>query len=101
MAQAVLDPASEAAILSRTIDPSNGNWCAEAARSILAIEMSQLDLERASELAGKAREGSLTEAERVELDSYRHVGRLLELMKAKARVSLRESTAHPKANDGD
>jgi len=47
-------------------------------------------------LAAKAREGSLIEQESAELENYRHVGRLLEVLKSKARLSLK-SNARPLA----
>ena len=101
MSHATLATSSEAAILSRVIDPSNGSWPPEAAHSILAIELPTDDRERLNELAAKARDGSLSREEMAELDNYRHVGRLLELMKAKARLSLDEVAPHSKATDGD
>jgi len=88
------------AILSRAIEPSNGNWTVEAATSIVGIGLSAADHERLNELAGSAREGTLTAGEEAELDNYRHVGRLLELMKAKARLSLKLAAGRSKATDG-
>ncbi len=81
-------PNSEAAIWSRTLHPDQGDLSPEAARSILRIQLSETDHSRLNELAAKARDGSLTAAEERELDSYRNVGRLLELMKSHARRSL-------------
>src|SRR5438132_1328732 len=78
----------EATILSRAIDPENGNWSPGIAEGILTIRLSPADRERMNELAAKAREGALGPDEEMELESYRQVTRLLELMKAKARVSL-------------
>ncbi len=81
-------PANEAAILSRVIDAENGNLSAEAARAILRMGFPTEDRARAEVLAARSREGVLTAAEETELESYRHIGRLLELMKSKARRSL-------------
>lgn len=82
---------SEAAILSRAIRPEEGNLSPEAAKSLLNIGLPESDQRRALDLAAKAREGSLTPAEEAELDNYCDVGRLLELMKSKARLSLQKS----------
>lgn len=79
---------TEAVILSRAIDPAKADWSAEAARSILAISLPAEDLQRADELAAKARAQSLTAQEEAELENYRDVGRLLELLQSKARLSL-------------
>jgi hypothetical protein len=80
---------SEAEIWSRTIEPENGNWSAEAARAFLSLKLPAADVERVNDLSTKAREGTLTPEESRELDNYLNVGRALELLKAKARLSLR------------
>ena len=49
-----------AEILTRTIMPNEGNLPVEAARSILHFRLAQADYERVSELAAKARAGTLT-----------------------------------------
>jgi hypothetical protein len=82
---------SEAEIWGRTIQPETGNLSAEAARALLELKLSSLDVDRVNTLSAKAREGSLTVEESRELDNYLNVGRTLELMKAKARLSLRRS----------
>lgn len=82
---------NEAAILGRAIDPTNGNWSASVAEGILAIGLSQTDRERMNELAAKARDGHLDAEEEIEIESYRQATRLLELMKAKARASLKRA----------
>jgi hypothetical protein len=45
------------------------------------------------ELAEKNQAGELSEDELRALESYRHVGRLLDLMRSKARLSLRRASA--------
>lgn len=80
--------AHDAAILSRVIDAENGNLSAEAAQAILRMGFPSADRARAEMLAARSRQGVLTAAEEAELESYRHIGRLLELMKSKARRSL-------------
>jgi hypothetical protein len=84
---------SEAAILSRTLRPENGDLSADAAKSLLNLSLPDSDQRRAKDLAAKATDGSLTRPEELELDNYRAVGRLLELMKSKARLSLQKSQA--------
>jgi hypothetical protein len=44
-----------------------------------------------NQLAIKSREGSLNADEQLEIESYRHACRLLDLMKAKARLSLKKA----------
>ena len=61
------------------------------ARGILSLTLSPADRERMNELAAKARDGSLGADEQLEIESYRQACRLLDLMKAKARVSLKNA----------
>lgn len=83
----------ETAILSRALAPERGNLSSEAAESILAIELSAADRDELQRLAERAKDGSLSPQEHADLECYRHVGRLLELMKSKARMSLKCSAA--------
>lgn len=48
-----------------------------------------------NELAEKARSGSLAVEEQEELDNYRQVGQLLEVLKSKARLSLKKLSVAP------
>ena len=62
-----------AEILTRAIQPAEGNLSVEAARSILSFRLSPTDWERVNELAAKARAGTLTTEERTELDEYERI----------------------------
>ena len=79
---------TETAILERAISSDNETWSAEAARAMHHFKLADADLRRADQLAAKARMGSITEEEKRTLESYLHVGRLLEFMKAKAVLSI-------------
>jgi hypothetical protein len=80
---------SEAAILDRVFRPDTGDWPPEAAETILGLGFNHVDRERMTRLLEKAKAGELSPAQAEVLDNYRHVGRLLELMKSRARRSLR------------
>lgn len=82
---------TEAEIWNRTIQPEKGNLSPEAARAWLELKLALADVERANELSAKAREGALSAEEERQLDNYLNVGRALELLKAKARMSLRRT----------
>lgn len=82
---------NETAILSRLIRPERDDLPPEAARSILKLAFDGEDRERMHDLAVRAQGGPLAEVEQAELDSYRRVGRLLELMHSKARLSLKRA----------
>ena len=84
---------TEVEIWSRTIRPETGGFSAAAARELLGLRLADDDQQRVRELSSKANAGSLSGEEAQELDSYLNVGRALEFLKAKARLSLREAAA--------
>jgi hypothetical protein len=79
---------NEAAILARAIQPERNNLPAPAARALLKLDFTAADRERMHALAVKNQAGKLTAAEHHELGGYLRVGRLLDLLGAKARLSL-------------
>src|SRR5687768_13750460 len=84
---------TETEIWSRTIRPERGDLSAEGAREWLKLRLTDEDVERVRELSRKANAGTLTAEEDRELENYLNVGRTLEFLKAKARLSLSKSTA--------
>lgn len=82
-----------ASILDRTIQPQAGTLPIPAARFILSLELGEEDRERLAQLAAKASANSLTLEEQVELESFRNVGRMLDLLKSKARISVKNAAA--------
>ena len=83
---------TEAEIWNRTIEPRRGDLSPEVARALLELKLRPTDVARVNELSARASEGTLTEGQTRELDSYLNVGRALELLKAKARLSLNSRT---------
>jgi hypothetical protein len=79
---------SEAAILDRVFQPDAGGWSAAAAEAILSVGFHEADRQRMVGLLEKAQAGELLSEEAAALENYRHIGRLLELMKSRARRSL-------------
>ncbi|OYW77543.1 MAG: hypothetical protein B7Z37_03700 [Verrucomicrobia bacterium 12-59-8] len=86
-------PTTEAGILSRVIQPETGGWDKAAASAILSFSFSADDRERMHVLLEKARAAELDEAEQTELQNFHKAGRTLELMKARARISLQQAAA--------
>lgn len=84
-------PNFEAGIVRRVVDAQRAGWSREAAESILALSLTEADLQRASELAKKSSGGELCEQEQREMATFRHVGRFLELLKSRARWPLKTS----------
>jgi hypothetical protein len=85
---AVESSVTEAEIWNRTIRPGVGDLSPEAAREWLHLQLSDADAERVRELSSKANSGQLTGTEERELENYLNVGRTLQYLKAKARLSL-------------
>ena len=84
---------TEAEIWNRAIQPDEGGLAPEAARALLKLKLASADVERVNDLSAKARAGALSDGEERQLDSYLNVGRALELLKAKARASLRPAAS--------
>jgi hypothetical protein len=84
---------TEAAILNRVIQPESGDWSRAAAEAILGIGFDPKDREVMTLLLEKAESGSLSTEEAEALENYRHIGKLLELMKSRARRSLHNTAA--------
>jgi hypothetical protein len=83
--------ADEAAILSRVIGPDKPTLSPAAARSLLDLEFTADDQERMHQLLDKNQNGRLTKQEQQELETYRRIGRLIDLLCAKARLSLHKA----------
>jgi hypothetical protein len=88
-----LTKTSEGAIWSRVIQPEENDLTPEAARALLRLSFRESDRKRMHELAEKARDGTLTPAEREEAANYERVGSFLSFVKAKARVCLKNGRA--------
>jgi hypothetical protein len=91
--EAIPLPISESAILSRLIRPEEDNLTPEAAEGFLRIKFEKRDLDCMHELAVKNQDDLLTPQERVEMENYRNVGFLLDLMHSKARRALKKHRA--------
>lgn len=64
----------------------------DLAHSLLQLRFDADAESRIHALLQKDREETITASEAGELENYRRVGQLLDLLQAKARVSLRDST---------
>lgn len=87
--ETVLDK-NETAILSRVLASANGPLSPDAARAFLAFELPAADQSELRRLAALASDGTLSADDETDLENYRQVGRLLELMKSKARIALKQ-----------
>lgn len=80
---------SQTAILGRSIDLGVTRMSPEVAEFLLSMELAEDDRQRLQELAAKARQEALSEADEAALEEYRRAGRLMEMMKLKARIVLK------------
>ena len=86
MSQTALN--TQTTILSRALSAVAEPIGEELAHYLLSIRLDPSDEQRANELAEKGREGLLSTEEHVEIDEYRRVGRLIEILRLRARKSL-------------
>jgi hypothetical protein len=88
---------SEAAILSRILEPMEPSLSSAAARAILSLDFTPADKERMRELSAKARAGILSPEEQVAINNYERVGHLLNILQSKARRALKNRGVNGKA----
>ena len=80
-------------ILARMMNADGDTWPEPFARSVLKLKLAQVDIDRVNALAEKARAGELSAEERHELDEYEFVGCMVDIMKSKARISVKQADA--------
>jgi hypothetical protein len=78
----------EPAIWARLIQAPGMPISPDAARFLLSIEFSEADQERMQLLMDHSNEGTLSSAERAELDSYENIANVLSVMHSRARSAL-------------
>ena len=86
-------PLSEADILTDLVAPDESDLPPEVAKAILALRFRPPAVARMNELAEKNRQGTLSDDERLHMEKYLRVGNFVNLMQAKARLSLQRQGA--------
>lgn len=84
---------SELDILADAIAPNEGDLSPLVAKSLLQWKFSTRTISRMNKLARKNQSGTLSPKERSELDNFMRVGSLIDLVQAKARLSLKHRHA--------
>ncbi len=79
---------TEADILSEVVAPNQPDLNPDFARAVLAVGFNDRATGRIRELLQKNNAGTITPAEKAILEKYTFVGQFLDLMQAKARLSL-------------
>jgi hypothetical protein len=72
------------------IRPKQDDLSTAEAHAMLRVDFDRKDLDRLRELVTKNQDDALTPAERSELESYLRLSSLLDLMHAKARLTLQK-----------
>lgn len=83
--QVVRPAATEAAILARLVERREDELSQGAAEYFLSMRFSDEEIARMNELSELARQGTLSQEDQRELDSYIHVSNLLGTLQSKAR----------------
>lgn len=82
---------SQVPIWERVIEFDPSTLSLEAARAIIALNFRPSAHERMKELATKNQDGIISFVEKRELESYVHLGDLLTLLQAEARLALHKA----------
>ena len=80
-------------VLDRLLDPITRCLTPESARALVELRADAVAQARVAELAEKCNEGQLTPDERREYETYVHVGNVIAILQAKARLRLRQTPA--------
>lgn len=81
---------TEAEILNDVLAPHEGSLDAAAARAILSFGFSEAAKEEISLLLDLQNRGEISDEQGSSLKNYLQVGQLIDLLQAKARLSLKE-----------
>ena len=82
---------TEADILEKVVSPNVAGLTPEAARSFLEFKFDAKTTKRIRQLLRKNNRGTISAAERITLEKYLRVGQFLDLLHAKAKLSLQDA----------
>lgn len=85
MSQVQASPRPSQSLLDMMLDPVSRCFDAESAKKLLDLRIDPAVQERVSELATRANEGLLTDAERAEYEAYINTDDFISILKLKAR----------------
>jgi hypothetical protein len=88
---AMASPISEAEILADVIGPASAGWSPDVARSLLELNFNAATTRRIRALLQKHNAGTISAHERLTLEQYLRVGQFLDLLHAKAKLSLQRA----------
>jgi len=88
MSATLTAPASDAQLWSRVSRPEVAALAPEAARYFLSLDFTADDHARMHDLAVRGQDGALSSEEQASLAAYRRVAVQIDILQAKARLSL-------------
>lgn len=80
-----------AGAVERLVCPESSDFPVSTAKAILELRFDERDRERMHDLAVRNQRGILTSDESRELDMYVNLGLLIDILRAKARLSLKRA----------
>jgi hypothetical protein len=80
-------------VLKRLLDPLARCLSPQGARQLIRMKADPVAQARIDLLARKCNEGQLTDEERHEYETYVHLGNMIAILKAKARLQLKREPA--------
>lgn len=90
--QSTVESRTEVEILTRVIHPDQKDLSVDAATALLRLDFEQSDLDRLHELVTRNQDDALTAEEKAELEIYLRISSFLDLMHAKAQLSLKRGS---------
>ena len=82
---------TEADILTEVVEPNRATLSPQLAEELLSLHFNDKATNQIRELLQKNNIGSITPAEKATLEKYLRVGEFLDLMQAKARLTLHQN----------
>lgn len=82
---------SDADILEHVVSPVKGGMVPDVARAILEFRFDKTATKRIRQLLQKNNRGTISADERIVLEKFLRVGAFIDLIHAKARLSLKEA----------
>jgi hypothetical protein len=86
---------TESDIFAEVIPSAEEGLAPEVARSLLQWRFTERAVQRMNELAERNRQGTISTSEREELEKYLRVGSFVNIVHARARLSLKSAGTSP------
>jgi hypothetical protein len=82
---------SDADILEHVVSPAKGGMNPDAARAILELKFDKDATKRIRQLLQKNNRGTISAEDRITLEKFLRVGKVIDLLQAKARLALKQA----------